>query len=55
MSPEHVVVVLHIVLVEQHVELLEHQGVLQVGVTVTARSGVIHSLLVTSSSMAATG
>ncbi len=26
MTQEHVVIVLHIVLVEQHVELLEHQG-----------------------------
>ena len=30
MSPEHVVIILHVVLVEQHVELLEHQGILQV-------------------------
>ena len=30
MSPEHVVIVLHIVLVEQHVELLQHQRVVQV-------------------------
>ena len=30
MLPEHVVIILHIVLIEQHVELLEHQGVLQV-------------------------
>lgn len=30
MSPEHVVIVLNIILIEQHVELLQHQGVVQV-------------------------
>ena len=30
MSPEHVVVILDVVFIEQHVELLQHQGVVQV-------------------------